>query len=502
MFAQTWRKHWGLSAEPFVHEDADKDPILSRIDAAAAHSSFDRIYGNPETPGPGIVFGEKGSGKSGLRLALQRRIAEHNQTHPDSRVFVADYTSFDYFLDQYRQAAKLPPVPNKSVPKILDRFGIADHLDSILSVGVTALADELIEDGKAGKKLDRKFKIDLLTLASLYYDSKRRARDEALHKLHGALRFFNARKGMRRILDVLVILLGVVLVLVPHAGAFGIEHGRDLGSPTLWHGAGIAVLAALGIYTLVRRFSVHRLATSASRSIRVLPREPKLVAGFLDTLPASVRRGIAVPVDADEATRYHLLQRFLGVLEPLGYSCAYILMDRVDESTVLAGKEEWIRPFVEKILDHRLLQHPGLGCKFFLPIELAKVYMGASPEELKRMRLDKANTIQELRWTGQELYEIANQRLRAARDGERASVDLREYFEPGLDPEDVKETLHELGTPRHAFGFLSALFSEYCRNLPDELESESPDWRVTRSHFDVVRSAWADRARVLRRAMN
>jgi len=502
MFAQTWRKHWGLSAEPFVHEDADKDPILSKIDAAAAHSAFDRIYGNPETPGPGIVFGEKGSGKSGLRLALQRRITEHNQKHPDSRVFVVDYTSFDYFLDQYRQAAKLPPVANKSVPKVLDRFGIADHLDSILSVGVTTLTDELIDGSKAGKKLDRKQKIDLLALASLYYDSKRRARDEALHKLHGSLRYLNARRAMRRLVDVLWLVAGVALLLVPHAESFGIEHDLAVGSPKLWYGAGIVALVALGITTLVRRFLVRRVATNASRGIRVLPRDPALFASFLDTLSPSVRRGIAIPIEADEATRYHLLQRFLGVLEPLGYSCAYILMDRVDESTVLAGKEEWIRPFVEKILDHRLLQHAGLGCKFFLPIELAKVYMGASPEELKRMRLDKANTIQELRWTGQELYEIANQRLRAAADGESPPSDLREYFEPALTPDLVKDTLHELGTPRHAFGFLSALFSEYCRNLPDELESDSPDWRVTRSHFDVVRAAWADRARVLRRAMN
>ena len=81
MFAHTWRRHWGLDEDPFVQEDADKDPVLARVPLEAVHSSFDRLYGSPDTPGPGIVFGEKGSGKSGLRLAMRRRLeAEAAQT--------------------------------------------------------------------------------------------------------------------------------------------------------------------------------------------------------------------------------------------------------------------------------------------------------------------------------------------------------------------------------------------------------------------------------------
>ena len=68
--------------------------------------------------------------------------------------------------------------------------------------------------------------------------------------------------------------------------------------------------------------------------------------------------------------------------------------------------------------------------------------------------------------------------------------------------EELRDTLHELGTPRHAFGFLSSLFTEYARNLPDELEPDSPEWRIPRSHFEVIRASWGDRARVLRRALN
>ena len=58
MFAQTWRAHWGLTQDPFDCEDADKDLILARLDTGAVHAGFDRLFGNPAAPAPGVVFGE------------------------------------------------------------------------------------------------------------------------------------------------------------------------------------------------------------------------------------------------------------------------------------------------------------------------------------------------------------------------------------------------------------------------------------------------------------
>ena len=100
MFTQTWRTHWGLSADPFACEDADKDLVLGQIDLGAVHSGFDRVFGDPRSPSPGIVFGEKGSGKSGLRLMMKRRLAEHNAAHPDARVFTVEYIDLNPFIEQ------------------------------------------------------------------------------------------------------------------------------------------------------------------------------------------------------------------------------------------------------------------------------------------------------------------------------------------------------------------------------------------------------------------
>ena len=183
-----------------------------------------------------------------------------------------------------------------------------------------------------------------------------------------------------------------------------------------------------------------------------------------------------------------------------------MLMDRVDEATMLSGRADLMRPFVEPLLEHRLLQFEGLALKLFLPIELSRLYLGASPEELKNMRLDKANTIPELRWTGQELAQVATQRLVAVRDG-GADVgspgsSLRDYFDAEITEDELRGTLAELGTPRLAFGFLGAVLAEHARDLADGLDLESPEWRVPRRRFDLLRASWLDRARGLRRVLN
>ena len=103
MFTQKWREHWGLMDDPFNSEDADKDSILSALDSSVVHWSFDRMYGNPRMAAPAIVFGEKGSGKSGLRLMIRRRLLDWNEKHPDEKVFLIEYIDFNPYLARFRR---------------------------------------------------------------------------------------------------------------------------------------------------------------------------------------------------------------------------------------------------------------------------------------------------------------------------------------------------------------------------------------------------------------
>ena len=499
MFAQTWRNHWGLTEDPFAHEDADKDPVLARVDSQAVHSAFDRVFGHPSTPGPAIIFGEKGSGKSGLRLSIQRRIAAHNEANPDARIFDVEYSEFDRFLEGFRHNARLSADIRRSGGELVSRFGLADHLDCILSAGTTELVDNVLGSKKKPKGLGRKQKLDLLVLSSIYYLSPEQGTLDTTKRLRTALRYGSSSRGLRTFFTFAAALVGIAVALVPIWNQLEIgptfEHGKD----GLWYGLGAGIIAIAGLFSLWNSSHCRKLATKAIRSVRVLQRDPTALVQTLDSVSRRAREEIVLPVANNEATRFDLLQRFVALLKSLGYQGVYVLVDRVDESTLLGGKEDLTRTFIETMLDHKLLQHPGLALKLFLPVELSKMYLGASPEELKRMRLDKSNTVQELRWTGQELYEVANQRLRAAGAN---TPDLAAFLGDGLDDEALREALHELGTPRHAFGFLSALFSEYARNLPEQLDEDASEWRVPRAHFDLVRSQWGDRARVLRRALN
>jgi hypothetical protein len=79
---------------------------------------------------------------------------------------------------------------------------------------------------------------------------------------------------------------------------------------------------------------------------------------------------------------------------------------------------------------------------------------------------------------------------------------LQDYFDDDISAEELRSTLAELGTPRLAFGFLGAVLAEHARDLADELEADSPEWRVPRRRFDLLRASWQDRARGLRRALN
>ena len=103
MFLTTWRQHWALEKDPFACEDADKDLVLDEMTETAVHSAFDRVYGDPSSPAPGIVFGEKGSGKSGMRIAMRRRLEALTRPAGD-RILTSEYVDFDVYLERFRCA--------------------------------------------------------------------------------------------------------------------------------------------------------------------------------------------------------------------------------------------------------------------------------------------------------------------------------------------------------------------------------------------------------------
>ncbi|MFT5289905.1 MAG: hypothetical protein ACI8QS_000783 [Planctomycetota bacterium] len=501
MFVETWRKHWGLTQDPFACEDADKDQILSRMDTEAVHSGFDRLFGDPQSPAPGIVFGEKGSGKSGLRLTMKRRIRDYNESSSEGKVFCSEYNDFDVFLEHFRRAVGAKGEPSEVADKMMREWTTSDHLDAMLSLGVTELIDQVLDGRLKMKALNRKQRVDLLLLGALYYDSHQRSTEDALGRLRSVVRVGTGRVVLAKIGRGLLSIVGAALIALPFVGpAFDMEVS---GSWMLWGLPGAAILTAVWGTSLWKSAQRGKQALGAARSIRVLQRDPSPLRFLLECIPADLCGEFVLPKGADEATRYDYLTRFNEILGVAGFRCWYVLFDRVDEPSLLNVENgNPGRRFVEALLDHKLLQLSGLALKAFLPIELDEIYRNASPQELKRMRLEKSNLVEKLDWTGQELYEIATRRLRSCTvDGARANS-LGDLFAEEFDHQHLRQTLETLATPRYALGFLASVMREYARNMPDDLQEDSDDWFITRSHFDVVRTGWVDRAEIMRRKLN
>lgn len=496
MFMQKWREYWGLEEDPFNCEDADKDLILCSLDSSAVHWSFDRLYGNPRVAAPAIVFGEKGSGKSALRLMIKRRVEEFNRQNPDGKVFLFEYIDFNPYLSQFRRAIVARADDAQAAQEVVKRWKIADHLDAVLSLGTTKLADEILAMSEAPKKLTRKQKIYLQILTAIYYNSDRQTTAETLHKFGWIIKRRTFRMALKWMLIIVLTVLSVFVGLLPHL------IDKDLGPDQLWYTTGFLGLLGSWAWFIYAMTTVRALSSWASRSVKILPHNPSNLNHILASLSTKERKEFVVPRGSEEASRYHLLDRFMDLIEIFGYRGVYILLDRFDEPSLLSVREDLIKDFVKTLLEIKLLQYPRLGLKLFLPIELDEIHRNAGPDDLKRMRLDKSNLIPELKWSGQELYEIANQRMQVCRAGTVPGSQLADLFEDGFDFIYLKDTLTALGTPRFAFGFFSTLFTEYVKNLPNDLPDQDPRWKLPRVHFDVVRAMWIDRSGVLRRVLN
>ena len=163
-----------------------RSPIRSSRNAAATrtyHPAWDKVYGDPSDPATSIVFGEKGSGKTAMRMQMVGRIALYNARPQNGRLFVIEYDDFNPFLDHF--ADRLSARKQRDPAKVLAEWKLWDHMDAILSLGVTSLVDRLLgvpqPSGPTAnqisadrlRSLDRHQKRDLLLLAACYDNSTR-----------------------------------------------------------------------------------------------------------------------------------------------------------------------------------------------------------------------------------------------------------------------------------------------------------------------------------------
>jgi len=471
--------HHQIARNPFAEEDAQTDPVFKELCIQVVyHPAWDKVYGDPKEPSTAVVFGEKGSGKTAMRLQIANHVDEYNAKTDEQKLFIVHYDDFNPFLDRFQQH-----VGGKKVDKLLAKWELWDHMDAIMSIGVTGMVDRLLDvkqpsravhgEFKAAKveELDRHQRRDLLLLAACYDQSSAQTSSSRWERLRKQLNYgvlmSQATSGIGFAWTVAMITLLAVL------GMYKIHAGLH----SLWL---YPLAVALGWLPWAWRwFSNWRLARGVARHVRVGNHDVHSLRKVLSNFTRTELAAQPLPNKERTDDRYELFAKFQGLLNEFGYSGVLVLVDRVDEPHLINGSAEMMKLLIWPLLDNKFLKHPGLGLKLMLPIELTRFIEREEREFYQRARLDKQNMIRSFQWTGEALYDMANARMKACakKDAEPVLADL---FDDSLSKTRLVDSLRTLRVPRHLFKFLYRLLVDHCNAYSDS----EPEWNISGQTFE------------------
>jgi hypothetical protein len=471
MKIQEFLEHHGIAGNPFAEEDAQNDTVFKRTCLETTfHPSWDKIYGDPSDPSTSIVFGEKGAGKTALKLQMVRQFDRHNTAAPDRRTFVVLYDDFNPFLDRFVSRVG----PSRPVEKVLGQWKLWDHMDAILSLAVTQFVTELTDSAsrRSAAKLTPPQARDLALLAACYDQSTGETFPARWRKLR-------SRTGYAAWLGLWPLVLGLVATAAFAAAvAFGVSRGNTGWLAAWW--PWLLLAAAWGPWG-VRRARALWTAARIVRSMRTGNRTVGQLSKALARMPEVDLAGQPLPLLARSDDRYELLAKFQGILAAQGYSGMVVIVDRLDEPHLINGSAERMKQVIWPMLDNKFLKSPGMGFKLLLPVELYRFIEREDEQFNQRARLDKQNLVPSLEWSGETLYDIASTRVKAASVGSPPAT-LAQLFEPEVDQRRLLDGLRSLRVPRQLFKFLYRLLVAHCHAHTDE----QPVYRIPLERFETV----------------
>lgn len=540
-------EHWRITENPFRGEEARHDSVFARVgfspagtlnDAARPaaivesspgagaerggvaarslitfHSDFEKILGDLGKPSTAIVFGEKGSGKTAIRLQIDDRVAAHNAANPRAKVLLVAYDDLNGILDRFHRR-----VGGKTPSESFAKFRLVDHLDAILSLVVPRIVGGLLtgskseaspegaldlgpEPRKTARKLDAAARRDLLLLQAVYD-----APDGAEARTSRLRRVLRLSLPTGLVVWRLAAVVGwapaaLVLLWAWTTGKLAIDSVQAyafLGLLALW-------LIAISKVLLWDRLAMVSVARRARRQLRVVGRTDRSLAGSLKQLDSELRDPAHVPQTDSDEVRYAMLDRLKRTLRAFGYTGILVVIDRVDEPTLISGDPERMRGVIWPLFNNKFLQQEGIGVKMLLPIELRHALFKESSAFFQEARLDKQSLVERLSWTGAMLYDLCDARLKAClepaarevRPDGQGPIGLLDLFAEDVTARDLVDALDQMHQPRDAFKFLYACISEHCSNVT----AEQAQWRIPRLVLETVRKQQSERVQQLYRGI-
>ncbi|MFM7185622.1 MAG: hypothetical protein ACKO4Z_12745 [Planctomycetota bacterium] len=461
-------EHHGIAGNPFAEEDAQNDTVFKRTCLETTfHPAWDKVYGDPSDPSTAIVFGEKGSGKTALKLQMVRQFERHNEAHPDARTFVVLYDDFNPFLDRFVSRVGR----GRPVEKTLGQWKLWDHMDAILTLSVTQLVTRLVADGDKLPRLTRPQARDLALLAACYDQSTAESFPTRWSRLRRRVGYRTWLGNWPRLAAAASTLAFVAAAVV------GATRGDVswLGQWWPWAAlvAGWVPFAWRWLRSVWRAWRICGSMRSGNRSSGQLARA-------LASMPEVDLAGQPLPALPRSDDRYELVAKLQGVLAALGWTGWVVIVDRLDEPDLINGSAERMRQVIWPMLDNKFLKVPGLGLKLLLPKELYAFIERETESFHQRARLDKQNLVPSLEWTGETLYDIASTRVKAASVGSPPAT-LAQLFDPAIDQRRLIDGLRSLRVPRQLFKFLYRLLVAHCHSHTDE----RPVYAISPERFET-----------------
>jgi hypothetical protein len=502
MNVSSFLKHWSIRENPFMAEEARQDEVLARLHGQSPHPDFYKVLGDLNRPASSVVFGEKGSGKTAIRLLLEERINEFDAARTDSagRTLVIAYDEWNPVLDRFARRVK-----GKTPLESLQQLRLVDHIDGLLSVAVADLVDAVV--GRKGeghvelgpdarqsiRKLDRDTQDDWIILQTLYDRP-----DQAINRGRLLRRTMRFRRGswlgaIRWVRNVLWVLL------VAGGAAYAWRHYQEQTDWLMHIGLGALALVTLVVSAKVTfdRLRLSRLARLLSYQLRVLDRPTESFRTSLELLPTDLRASAGWPVDDLDDPRYAMLERLERAVKPFGFNRIVVLIDRVDEPTLVSGDVNRMKAVVWPLFNNKFLQQSGIAFKMMLPIELRHELHRQSSDFFQEARLDKQNLIDRLSWSGAMLYDLCTARLRACMDEGVESIALTAMFDQTVSRQDIVDALDQMRQPRDAFKMMYRVIQEHCSNTPEE----EANWRIPKLVLEQVRRQQSERLEGLQRGL-
>ncbi len=163
--------------------------------------------------------------------------------------------------------------------------------------------------------------------------------------------------------------------------------------------------------------------------------------------------------DEDLRTESHesIFNRLITIVQNFGYSCVYILIDRVDEAPIVNGDSGQTHRLIKPLMANlHLLETPNSAFKFFLWDQIEDELRGSGD-----FRADRVPIFQ-LIWTQQELEQMLSKRLAAFSNHKITHLNQ-------VCSDDLDFDLHKLvcflgnGSPRDVIRLAASILDEHTR---------------------------------------